>query len=80
MIACTPALDFAGLGPFCANHTRVLDLEIQTQARACLSDATESIGWGAPVVAGIRRSACWMNPAGAGNNRLEATLVSRLQD
>ncbi|MEH6675031.1 MAG: ATP-binding cassette domain-containing protein [Sulfitobacter sp.] len=73
------ALDFAGLGPFVRNHHKGLDLEIKDAGAGLSIGQRQSIGWARlwlqdPAI-------CLLDePTAALDQRLEATLVSRLQD
>lgn len=72
------ALDFAGLGPFVKNHHKGLDLEIKDAGAGLSIGQRQSIGWARlwlqdPAI-------CLLDePTAALDQRLEATLVSRLQ-
>ncbi|MCF7747270.1 ATP-binding cassette domain-containing protein [Sulfitobacter sp. M39] len=72
------ALDFAGLGPFVRNHHKGLDLEIKDAGAGLSIGQRQSIGWARlwlqdPAI-------CLLDePTAALDQRLEATLVSRLQ-
>lgn len=71
------ALDFAGLGPFVKNHHKGLDLEIKDAGAGLSIGQRQSIGWARlwlqdPAI-------CLLDePTAALDQRLEATLVSRL--
>jgi ATP-binding cassette subfamily C protein LapB len=72
------ALEFAGLGPFVKNHHKGLDLEIKDAGAGLSVGQRQSIGWARlwlqdPAI-------CLLDePTAALDQRLEATLVSRLQ-
>ncbi|MBW4963136.1 ATP-binding cassette domain-containing protein [Sulfitobacter sp. CW3] len=72
------ALEFAGLGPFVKNHHKGLDLEIRDAGAGLSVGQRQSIGWARlwlqdPAI-------CLLDePTAALDQRLEATLVSRLQ-
>ena len=71
------ALDFAGLGPFVKNHHKGLDLEIKDAGAGLSIGQRQSIGWARlwlqdPAI-------CLLDePTAALDQKLEATLVSRL--
>jgi ATP-binding cassette subfamily C protein LapB len=71
------ALDFAGLGPLVKNHHKGLDLEIKDAGAGLSIGQRQSIGWARlwlqdPAI-------CLLDePTAALDERLEATLVSRL--
>ena len=72
------ALEFAGLGSFVKNHHKGLDLEIKDAGAGLSVGQRQSIGWARlwlqdPAI-------CLLDePTAALDQRLEATLVSRLQ-
>lgn len=71
------ALDFAGLGPFVRSHPRGLDLEIREMGEGLSVGQRQSMGWARlwlqdPAIVLLDE------PTAALDQRLEATLVSRL--
>lgn len=71
------ALDFAGLGPFVRNHHKGLDLEILDGGQGLSIGQRQSIGWARLWLQDPR--ICLLDePTAALDQRLEATLVSRL--
>ncbi len=72
------ALDFAGLGPFVANHPKGLDLEIRDGGEGLSIGQRQSIGWARLWLQDPK--VCLLDePTAALDQTLEATLVSRLQ-
>ncbi len=71
------ALDFAGLGPFVANHPKGLDLEIRDGGEGLSIGQRQSIGWARLWLQDPR--VCLLDePTAALDQTLEQTLVSRL--
>ena len=72
------ALDFAGLGEFVRNHHKGLDLEIQDGGNGLSIGQRQSIGWARLWLQDPK--VCLLDePTAALDQRLEATLVSRLE-
>ncbi|WP_435205104.1 ATP-binding cassette domain-containing protein [Tateyamaria sp. 1078] len=72
------ALDFAGLGEFVRNHHKGLDLEILDGGQGLSIGQRQSIGWARLWLQDPK--ICLLDePTAALDQRLEATLVSRLE-
>lgn len=72
------ALDFAGLGPFVKAHPRGLDLELGDAGAGLSVGQRQSLGWARLWLQ--NPSVCLLDePTAALDQRLEATLVSRLE-
>lgn len=72
------ALDFAGLGPFVKSHPRGLDLELGDGGMGLSIGQRQSVGWARLWLQ--NPSVCLLDePTAALDQRLEATLVSRLE-
>lgn len=72
------ALDFSGLGPFVANHHKGLDLEIRDGGQGLSIGQRQSIGWARLWLQDPK--ICLLDePTAALDQRLETTLVSRLE-
>ena len=72
------ALDFAGLGAFVRNHHKGLDLEIHDGGQGLSIGQRQSIGWARLWLQDPK--ICLLDePTAALDQRLEATLVSRLE-
>ena len=72
------ALDFSGLGPFVAAHHKGLDLEIKDNGTGLSIGQRQSIGWARLWLQDPK--ICLLDePTAALDQRLEATLVSRLE-
>ncbi|MEL6889180.1 MAG: ATP-binding cassette domain-containing protein, partial [Pseudomonadota bacterium] len=72
------ALDFAGLGAFVRNHHKGLDLEILDGGQGLSIGQRQSIGWARLWLQDPK--ICLLDePTAALDQRLEATLVSRLE-
>ncbi|MEM6303341.1 MAG: ATP-binding cassette domain-containing protein [Pseudomonadota bacterium] len=72
------ALDFAGLGPFVKSHPKGLDLEIKDAGAGLSIGQRQSIGWARLWLQDPK--ICLLDePTAALDQRLEATLVSRLE-
>ena len=72
------ALDFAGLGPFVKAHPRGLDLELGDAGAGLSVGQRQSLGWARLWLQ--NPSVCLLDePTAALDQRLEATLISRLE-
>lgn len=72
------ALDFAGLGPFVKSHPRGLDLELGDGGMGLSIGQRQSVGWARLWLQ--NPSVCLLDePTAALDQRLEATLISRLE-
>jgi ATP-binding cassette subfamily C protein LapB len=72
------ALDFAGLGPFVKSHPRGLDLQLGDGGMGLSIGQRQSVGWARLWLQ--NPSVCLLDePTAALDQRLEATLVSRLE-
>lgn len=72
------ALDFAGLGPFVKGHPKGLDLELGDGGAGLSIGQRQSVGWARLWLQ--NPSVCLLDePTAALDQRLEATLISRLE-